>query len=76
MCKDSKIIKALHLKAGDIVALYGLTFQVVGKYEFFDSFGSHPQIFLIGCSNPYFISFLDPSERLYKSSSNIFVLYD
>lgn len=76
MCKDSKIISALRLKYGDIVALYGRTFQVVGKYEVCYSHCSYPRILLISCSNANFIAFLGPSDKFYKTSSNIFVPYE
>lgn len=76
MCSDSKIISACHLKFGDIVALFGRTFQVVGKYKICDSFGSTSRVLLTSCSDSSIITFLALSERLYKNSSNIFELYD
>lgn len=76
MSKDSKIISAFRLKSGDIVALYGRTFQVVRKFEVCYSHCSYPRILLISCSNDKFITFLGPSDKLYKTSSNIFVPYD
>ncbi len=76
MSKDSTIISALHLKYGDIIALYGRTFLVVGKYEICYSDCSYPRVLLISCSNSSFITFLGPSDKLYKTSSNIFVPYE
>lgn len=76
MSKVSKIISAFHLKYGDIVSLYGRTFQVVGKYEVCYSHCSYTRILLISCSNANFITFLGPSDKLYKTSSNIFVPYE
>lgn len=76
MSKDSKIISALYLKSGDIVALYGRTFRVVRKFEVCYSHSSYPRILLTSCSNSSFIAFLGPSDKLYKTSSNIFVPYE
>lgn len=76
MKKNSNIILARNLKQGSIVALYGRTFRVVGKFEICDSEFSYPRILLTSCSNDYFITFLGLSDKLYMTSSNIFVPYE
>ncbi len=73
---ESSIISARYLKRGDLVAMYRRTFRVLGTFEIFEGELSCCRVVLASCSNRSHLTFLCPTDSLYKTASNTYVPVD